>query len=413
MKSTLLLAVLLTTSLMIAQETSPSRILGLRVNGSMKDGFPVAGLNSDTVFIEFDLDDTQPEDFRVRFYHCEKNWEVTQNQFINDEMKNSTKFPIPYQHAPAGVEHYTYHYTLEVPGFPGVEQFPYSGNYIFEIWDKDQTAILAKGKFFVAERRIPFAMDIGNRYLPSTGIPFNQVNKIESEVMLPNASGADPDLILPSLVRTLDVYKNREVQNPWRIDVDDNNPNTFVDGFGTSTLRFIVDNVLPGNEYRHLDITDIDFYPPNRLSRNRDGADIGRMFHQGPADDDGKSTLVSGTRYSDYVNFRFEFDRESDDLSPLYVVGDFNDWTVNEKWQMKYDNTSQRYVLETDLRRGTYDYQYVCHGNDWRGIEGNDWRTVNQYTALLYYHDTRFGGFDRIIGTAQQANPGGIQATTK
>ncbi len=98
-----------------AQDVYTTRIMGLRVNGEARDHFPVAGLNSDTVSIEFDLDSSQPEDFRVKFYHCEKDWTVTQNQFINDEMRNSTKFPIPFEHAPAGVEHYGYHYTLRVP----------------------------------------------------------------------------------------------------------------------------------------------------------------------------------------------------------------------------------------------------------------------------------------------------------
>jgi hypothetical protein len=137
------------------------------------------------------------------------------------------------------------------------------------------------------------------------------------------------------------------------------------------------------------------------------------MFHQGSPDNDGMSTVLTDSRYADYIKFQFELDRESDDLSPLYVVGDFNGWAPIDGWKMKYDEASQRYVLQAELRRGVYDYQYVCNGNDWRGVEGNDWRTVNQFTALLYYHDVRFGGFDRIIGMEQQRNPEGTQATTK
>ncbi len=396
-----------------AQEVSTNRIKGLRVNGEARDHFPVAGLSSDAVTIEFDLDSSQPEDFRIKFYHCEKDWTVTQNQFINDEMRNSTKFPIPFEHAPAGVEHYTYHYSLRVPGFPGVEKFPYSGNYVFEIWDKEQTELLAKGRFFVAEQRIPLSIAIANRYLPSVGIPFNQVNKIELGVAIPDDMTSDVDRIIASFVRTVDVYRNRELHTPHRVDVDDDNPNTFVDGLGTGNLKFIIDNIQPGNEYRHLDLNNIDYYPPNQLSRNRDGADVGRIFHQGPPDNDGESIVTTDSRYSDYVKFQFELDRESDDCSPLYVVGDFNDWTTGDAWKMEYDKTSQRYVLRSELRRGIYDYQYVCNGNDWSGIEGNDWRTVNQFTALLYYHDVSFGGFDRIIGFAQRSSPGGTQATTK
>jgi hypothetical protein len=396
-----------------AQDLPTTRIKGLRVNGVAKDRFPIAGLNSDTVSIEFDLDGSQPEDFRIKFYHCEKDWTITQNQFINDEMRNSTKFPIPFEHAPIGVVHYTYHYSLRVPGFPGIEKFAYSGNYTFEIWDKEQTTLLAKGRFYVAEKRIPMSMTITNRQLPSAGIPFNQVNKIELGVVVPGDMGFDGDEIIANFVRTVDVYKNREVHTPNRIEVDDDSPNTFVEGLGTGNLRFIIDNVQPGNEYRHVDLSDVDYYPPDRLSRNRDGADVSRVFHQGPPDNDGESVLVTDSRYSDYITYQFELDRESDDLSPLFVVGDFNDWATGENWRMKYDNSTQRYVLQVELRRGIYDYQFVSNGNDWTAIEGNDWRTVNTYTALLYYHDVRLGGYDRIIGFAQLSSPGGTNATTK
>ncbi len=396
-----------------AQDLFATRIKGLRVNGVAKDRFPIAGLNSDTVSIEFDLDSSQPEDFRVKFYHCEKDWSVTKNQFVNDEMRNSTKFPIPFEHAPIGVVHYTYHYTLRVPGFPGVEKFPYSGNYVFEIWDNDQTTLLGNGRIFVAEKRIPISMTILNRQLPSAGIPFNQVNKIEIGVEIPGDAGLESDQIVTNLVRTVDVYKNRELHTPHRIEVDDDSPNTFVDGLGTGNLKFIIDNVEAGNEYRHLDLTDVDYYPPDRLSRNRDGADLSRVYHQGAPDNDGQSTVVADSRYSDYLKYQFELDRESDDLSPLYVVGDFNNWTTGEAWKMKYDNSTQRYMLQAELRRGIYDYQYVCSGNNWNGVEGNDWRTVNQYTAILYYHDINFGGFDRIIGYVQRSSSGGTQATTK
>ncbi len=410
--------VVLTLALLVvepasAQHIGPPKIFGLRINGSVKDRFPVAGLNVDTVTIEFDLDASQPQDFRVKFYHCEENWEVTKNQFINDELKNSTKFPIPFEHAPAGVEHYTYHYTLRVPGFPGIEQFAYSGNYTFEIWDRDQTILLDKGRFFVAENRIPIKMIVGNRYLPSVGLPLNQVNKIEALITVPGNDSFDPDKLLPSQIQTMDIYKNRELASPNLIDVNDDNPNTFVEGFDTPTMTFIVDNVQPGNEYRCLDLTNVDYYPPDRLSRNHEGEDIGRMFHQAPPDHDGESAILTDSRYADYLQYRFELGRETDDIAPVYVVGDFNGWIPADEWKLRYDATTQRYVLETNLRRGQYDYQYVCNGNDWRSVEGNDWRTVNVYTALLYYHDTRFGGFDRIVGLAQQTSPGGIQPTTK
>jgi hypothetical protein len=410
---TLRISVVLLSLNAFAQDSGTPEIKGLRINGQIGSNFPAANMGGAPITVEFDLDRSQPLDFRVKFYQCDKDWNRTENQFINDAMRNSTKFPIPYERAPIGVEHYVYHYTLQVPGFPGIEQFAYSGNYVFEIWDKEQTMMLASGRFFVVEHTVPVSMVVRNRLLPSQSAPLNQVDKIQVGVTIPAEDVAVSDRLIANEARTVDIYRNRELGTLYRIDVDDNNPNTFVDGFGTNSLTFMVDNVQPGNEYRSLDLTDVDYYPPNQLSRNRDGADLGRMFHQGNPDHDGVSIVLTNSRYSDYLRFQFELDRESDDLSPLYVVGDFNNWTPQDSWKMNYDPSTQRYILQAIIRRGIYDYQYVSNGNDWRRVEGNDWRTVNEYTALVYYHDIRFGGFDRIIGISQQMGPGGTEPSTK
>jgi hypothetical protein len=102
--------------------------------------------------------------------------------------------------------------------------------------------------------------------------------------------------------------------------------------------------------------------------------------------------------------------RESDDLDSVFVLGDFNEWTPSEASLMKYNRETRRYWITTWLRRGVYDYHYVVGRNDWITIEGNDWRTVNLYTALVYYHDPRYGGFDRIVGFVQVLSPGGGDA---
>jgi hypothetical protein len=37
---------------------------------------------------------------------------------------------------------------------------------------------------------------------------------------------------------------------------------------------------------------------------------------------------------------------------------------------------------------------------------------VNVYTAFIYYRDSRYGGFDRIIGYSQRLSPGGNEPTS-
>ena len=396
-----------------AQETYSDRIRGLRVYGTAEAGVPITGLNSRPITIDFDIDETTPPDFRIRVYHCDRDWNVTATSFVNDEMRNWTKAPLNFVPAPRGVEGYTFHYSAKLPGFPGIEQFPQSGNYIFELYENDHGEVLARGRFFVIETVLRPAMVVSNRSLPSEVNPNNQVEKITVRFVVPKADSSEGgEILFPINFTCTDVYRNRQLYDPWRIDVNDMNPNTFVDGYGTTKMTFVVDNVTPGNGYRRLDLRDIDKYPPGEPLRSRAGTDVSRFLQPPARDDYGASVLTTGSRYADYLQFRFELVLGGRPYGSVFVVGDFDGWKPSPGCLMTYDDASGRYVWTTWLRRGVYDYQYVVGPNDWISVEGNDWRTVSVYSAFVYYHDNRYGGFDRIIGYAQRTSPGGNQPTS-
>ena len=402
----------LCTLVLSAQEISSSRIKGLRVNGSADARLPIAGLQSRPITIEFDVDETTPPDFRVRIYHCDRNWNVTLTSFVNDDIRNRTRSPIPFEPAHAGVQQYRFHYSIKLPGFPGIERFPQSGNYVFHIYDEAEKEVLARGRFFVVEEALVPTMKLNNRSLPSETNPYNQVNKIEVGFVIPKADSSRSEVLYPLFFTCMDIYRNRQLYNPWRIDVNDQNPNTFVDGFGTPKMKFVVDNVTPGNEYRRVDLRNIDEYPVGTQLRPRLGADVSRFLQKPSGDNHGTSTLTTGNRYADYVPFQFELVLGSRPYDSVFVVGEFNGWRPAAECLMGYSDETQRYTWTTQLRRGEYDYQYVVGSSDWISLEGNDWRTRNVYTAFIYYRDSRFGGFDRIVGYLQRLSPGGSQTTS-
>lgn len=394
-----------------AQEILSSRIQSLRVSGSGPSSFPVTLLAGSPITITFDVDETNPPNFQVKVFHCDANWERTNNVFINDELRNFTKFPLAFTPSPAGVHTYTYSYAIQLPGPPGIEQFRYSGNYIFEVWDEDGTEPLGRGKFYVAETKDDESVRVYNFLRPSETAPRNRVNEIVVSYNVPPRNPTDPEGVIPSGVRTVAIVKNRETEFPYIIDVDDRNPDTFVEGLTTDRLVFVHDNVPAGNEYRRLDLTNIDLYPSGSLLRSVDGPDVSRYLHQGGPDFNGTSILVTGSRYAEMLQFEFDFLCDEQDPAPLYVLGDFNGWKPTAEWRMSYDETNRRYILRANLRRGAYDYEYVKDGNDAFDTEGNDWQTVNLYTALVYYHDVRYGGFDRIVRFGQKQGPGGSTPT--
>lgn len=402
----------LSLNVILAQEICSSRIMGLRVYGKTEERPPIASINSDPITIEFDVNEDDPPDLQLRFYHCDRNWNKTQTSFVNDDLLNRIKAPIPYEPVPAGVEYYRFHYTLRLPGFAGVERFAQSGNYIFELRDEEDKDVLAMGRFFVVEKSVRPLMRVSNRYLQSEVNPYNLVNKIEVAFEIPEPDSERKEVLYPLLLTTVDVYRNRQLHDPRRIDVDDRDTHTFVDGFGTRDVRFVVDDVQPGNSYRRLDLRSIDDYPPGRTYRPRRGADVSRFLKPPARDSFGGSSIIREGRYADYMQFQFELVWDSKQPESIHVVGDFNGWHPSSASLMQYDRESKRYTWATWLRRGAYDYQYVRDMDDWTTLEGNDWRTVNLYSAFIYYRDTRFGGFDRIVGSVQAISNGANTATS-
>ncbi|RPI04256.1 MAG: DUF5103 domain-containing protein [Ignavibacteriae bacterium] len=409
MKTILLtLLVFLAAASCIAQTIYSERIKGIRVNGSDQANFPIVLLDSHPVTILFDIDGTRPENYRIKIFHCDKDWHVTPSTFINDEFRNYTTVQLPFEEVPNGVKYFRWTYSFTIPGITGMEALPYSGNYKVEIWNEEMTELLAEGKIFAVEKIEDSVLTISNRYLQSEISPRNQVNKAVLSFAVPPFQADNVNPFYANYVKTVDIYRNRELERSNRIDADARTTNTFIDGIGTNSFKFMIDNLQPGNEYRRIDLRDADLYPPFEMLRPRNGADMSRWMWQGNMDEDGTSVLAMGSRYADYVQFQFELGiPEGQTDKGIYVVGDFNGWKVDEKWRLQYDDGMKHYKLLCRLRRGAYDYQYVLNGNDWISLEGNDWRTTNVYTAFLYYHDVRFGGFDRILLSAQKKSPGG------
>ena len=397
-----------------AQVIYSLQIKGMRIHSTAGAEFPVALLDSHPITIAFDTDTRSPEDYKIVVYHCTKDWQKTESMFVNDRSRNYTTYQLPYREAPQFVTQYHWTYTVLLPGVAGLEKFLYSGNYIFEVWNAERTELLADGKFFVAEQLSDSLLTTYNRYLPSQVSPWNQAQKAVLRYHIPDVQQQTSSILYSSWLKAVDVYRNRELDVPHRVDAENNKPDTFIDGWGTNTLAFQIDDLPSGNEYRRMDVSDPDVYPPNIMCHSLSGADLSRWMVQGASDFNGSSTLVEDSQYADYVQYQFEVARlEESAIENIIVVGDFNNWHIDPAWQLKYDPATRHYLLRAWLRRGAYDYQYVLNGNDWMALEGNDWRTVSVYTAMLYYHDTQYGGYDRIILCAQAKNSGSTEAASR
>ncbi|MBI5473209.1 MAG: DUF5103 domain-containing protein [Ignavibacteriae bacterium] len=382
------------------------------------EGKPVGKYGQITV--QFDIVAIHPPSLKIQFWHCNRDWKPDENLFVTDQNHN-TSFYLEYVDSPGGVEGYRYRYVNKFPDDGNAVRFDYSGNWIFRITDRKEALVLGEGRFFVVDDVVTPAVTVTNQYLTANTSPLNQIQEVTARITLPQEIDAP-------YFTTVDVYQNRRLYNPYRIDEWDRDSYTMVKGQATGVRTFSISNILPGNEYRTLDLSNTTRYPNKSLVRAIEGVDQIRLYWRTGKDRDGTAALNKfGGLQSDYLEVLFRLDMTSTDYRSatsggreIYIAGAFNFWNPGVEDKLYWNSDERAYVVQKLLRRGIYDYQYVAGvwnsrsaqvvNQDWVALEGNDWRTTNTYRVFVYYNDPRFGGFDRIvgygIGESTQALPG-------
>ncbi len=397
-------------------------VMGLRIYANGDEYQVPIITQAGYITIEFDVDTPVPPNLQILFTHASKDWVPDNNIFLNDSYHNRSQ-SLLFTTAPNGVRYYTFHYRNSFPDSMNVVRFLYSGNYIFSIFEKEhENAILAEGRFIVVENLVPTSMTVANRYYPETASPYNQMHFITVHVDVPPGDNQSEEngLFHPN-VKTVDIFQNWKLYNPFRVDVDNRTPDTFVEDFTMPSKIFTIRNVPPGNEYRRLDLSSGKFYPNYVPVQLIGGADLSRFQWQGSLDANGAAKLRPFTGgNSEYLDVTMRLKLPSPARKRIFLVGAFNAWMPLTQYEMTDDSSSGEYRCRLWLRRGVYDYQYVLGdvdnngtiiNQDWLALEGNDWRTTEHYTAVVYYRDNRFGGFDRAVGMAAAKSPGGTEET--
>lgn len=94
----------------------------------------------------------------------------------------------------------------------------------------------------------------------------------------------------------------------------------------------------------------------------------------------------------EYANVQFTFD-PGRNLLPgehIYLVGDFNNWTIRQDYRLTFDAGMNRWTGNTVLKEGSYYYKYVVlSGNEINDLIFDDLftRTEQEYHALIYKRD--------------------------
>ncbi len=403
----------LTSAVLSAQ----TEIFGLRTYANDDEYRPPIIVSGERITIEFDINTSLVPDLKIIFKHASRDWVADDNSFINPPDLRPAE-QLSFTAAPNGVSNYTYRFKNSFPDDKNFVRFAFSGNYLFYIVEsKNERSVLASGRFILAEQTVATAMTIENRYHPDFDPPYNQMLNVSVDVEIPDAyTAADENSIYHSDVRRVDIIPNWRILAPYRIDVSDTDPHTFVENVTSAKKTFWIRTVSPSNEYRRLDLSSTLAYPNGRTAIVRDQPDVSRFQWQSKPDANGAAKLKPFTgQWSDYLEVEQSLRLSSLPKHSVFLVGSFSDWIPDARYELKADPSDGLLKIRHWLRRGVYDYQFVLGrveesgavvDQDWLALEGNDWRTINRYTALVYYTDRRFGGVDRVIGMVRGRNPG-------
>lgn len=352
------------------------------------------------VTVEFDIDATIDPQLKLLVVHCSRDWKEDWAEFDDDFMHLQTT-DVTGTAASPQVHGYGYHFAVRCPDPARRLALTYSGNYKMKIVEGEDT--LGEARFYAVD---PFANMAVRTF---SEVDYNvswhpQVHNVE-------VTAAFAPEVFAQSIAGMDLIIDHRVLDARRVDPGDTSSNVHVDEAGP-VMRFIQYNIIPGNEYRVLDCRDPAVFPPSTSPISIVPRDIVRGGTGVNGDMHGSSfTRNVDWRYADYLPIRFRLDAMGKREKDVFLVGAFNDWHPDIDCQMDYDAREHSYVRVVWLKRGVHEYQYVTgvwnprtrtvDKQSWSELEGNGWATARQYNALIYYRDTRYGGFDRIVGSGK------------
>lgn len=362
---------------------------------------PVLSNPRDKLVIEFDVQSEYPPNINILFKFCDRNWKPTDNIFLLNQGKN-TAYSLDYFSLPTTVEEAKYHYSNSFPDKNGYVSFPFSGKWKFFIVDsQDPSLVFAEGRFFVVKNEVQLqskasreTLDDKTYYPPQLGHTFWVTTEARPK-----------DDFFPFFIDELEIVQNHLLDNSFRVSRTSTDQNRVFEWDGGSQIKFIAKDVRPGNEYRQVNLTDINVFNSKNVKAKFDGMEYSRFLLGSRNDNNGSFTLKPvKDMYSTYMNVLFQVKPPQEVYGDIYLVGAFNDWKLTDKNKMNFNG--DHYELTVELKRGVYDYQYVVvngdYGDktnqDWLILEGNDWQTTNDLNIFLWYRDQEYGGYDRIIG---------------
>lgn len=351
------------------------------------------------LLLTFDDINDEQQQYQAKIIHCDKDWKQKSKLQSMDYLEEYNQFPIREYEFSFDTKMGYIHYEFQLP------KVSLSGNYLLVVYqNNNEEDIILSERFMVYEDK----SGIDFKIVPSNVVSRRRTHQeLEFEIMLNR---------IKVLNTATDIYPIIRQNKNWLYAIEAPDPLRIVDGNKRLVYKFYNGELnFPGNnEFRFIDLTTVNFKGNNVANINKDTKpitvtarpDAVRSKEAYREWEDRNGTFVIGNRerqntplVSDYLLTHFTLDAPQE-LGSIYLVGEFNNWQLNNSNRMKYNVNTGNYQSSFLMKQGYYEYTYFVKGEEVNPIDGSYINTENIYDILVYYKSPQLR-YDRLIGYAQ------------